>query len=94
MQAWARRAKDLGIISENAFRSICREFAARRWRTKEPLDDDDYLKEQSARQVRLVARAYANHIISDSRAAELMGKSLCEFTRIIEVDESDQAFAS
>jgi Zn-dependent peptidase ImmA (M78 family)/transcriptional regulator with XRE-family HTH domain len=37
MQAWARRAADLGIISSSYYRSLCVQFNTRGWKRREPV---------------------------------------------------------
>ena len=37
MQAWIRRAKDLEIISESVYKSLCIQFSSKGWRKREPV---------------------------------------------------------
>ena len=37
MQAWIRRAKDLEIIPDSVYKSLCIEFSSRGWRRQEPV---------------------------------------------------------
>jgi Zn-dependent peptidase ImmA (M78 family)/predicted nucleic acid-binding protein len=71
MQAWIYRAKDLGIISEASATQLFKEFRRRGWHLKEP--GDAIPPEESARSTRLVLRALTEDVISEGRAAELLG---------------------
>lgn len=77
MQAWIHRALDLGIISQSSGSRLYREFSARGWRTKEP--GEPFPPESSSRVQGLVARAVSSDIISETKAAELLGKPLDEY---------------
>lgn len=90
MQAWIYRAKDLGIISETYARSLLREFRYRGWHRQEP--GDALPPEEPKRMERLVMRALAEELITRSRAAELLGKSLGEFFK--EVAEQHGGFGA
>ena len=79
MQAWIYRAMDLSIISEALATNLFREFRRRGWHQKEP--GDALPPEEPKRMERLVMRALAEDLISESRAAELLAKSLAEFWR-------------
>lgn len=71
MQAWLRRAKDLGIVSEATYNRLYVKIIVRNnWRLQEPFE----LKtpEGSTRMERIIARAYTDSLISDVRAAELL----------------------
>lgn len=77
IQAWVHRAKDLGIIPDREYRRIFDYLDAKGWRKHEP--GDQILPEEPRRMKRLVMRAYAEDVISASRASELLGKSIPEF---------------
>jgi len=77
MACWVYRATDLGIISQWYARSLWREFGKRKWRRKEP--GKQVASEKPTRLQRLLHRALADGVISESRAAELAGISLREF---------------
>jgi len=79
MQAWVYRAKDLGLISPSAAASFFRYFRQQGWHREEP--GDAYPSEEPQRLKRLVLRALAEDLITESRAAELLGRPLGEFTR-------------
>ncbi|NLS76060.1 MAG: ImmA/IrrE family metallo-endopeptidase [Chloroflexi bacterium] len=72
MQAWARRARDLEVISQAAYEGICRRFSRNGWRKEEP--GDQALPETPRRMEQLVYRALAEDKISRARAAELLGE--------------------
>lgn len=77
MQAWIYRAKDLGILSESSAKRLFGEFRRQAWHLREP--GDQIPPEEPERMKRLVLRALAEDIISESRAAELLGMPLRTF---------------
>jgi Zn-dependent peptidase ImmA (M78 family) len=77
MQAWIYRAQDLDIISEHVARKLWIRFRSEGWREEEP--GDQIPPETPGRMKRLVLRALAEDVISESRAAELLGKPLTKF---------------
>lgn len=82
MQAWIYRAKDLEILSDSRAKELFREFTVRRWRIEEP--GKAYPSEKPTRFERLLMRAWSEELISDKRAADLLGKSLEEFRKTVE----------
>jgi Zn-dependent peptidase ImmA (M78 family) len=74
-QAIAFRCKDLGIISQSAFAGLFKLFSARGWRREEPRP---WRKERPARFERLTIRALAEGLISESKASELLQKTIEE----------------
>lgn len=82
MQAWIYRAKDLAILSDLEAGRLFREFRIRHWNTLEP--GDQYPPEQPERFARLIMKILAENIVSESRAAELLGKSIAEFSREVQ----------
>ncbi len=76
MQAWAYRAKDLGVLSESKMRSMFIYFGKQGWREKEP--GDQILPEIPRKMNQLVLRALAEGVISRSRAEELLNAPLQE----------------
>lgn len=74
MQAWIFRAKDLGIISENAAKRLFQRFRANGWHRHEP--GEALPTERPLRMERLIYRALAEDLISRSRAQELLGEPL------------------
>ena len=77
MQAWIYRARDLAIISERCAANLFKEFSKRGWRRYEP--GKAVPPEETGRLKRLVLRALAEDLISESRAAELLAVSLKQF---------------
>ncbi len=74
MQAWIYRAKDLGIISESAFRRLFKQFRTNYWHHEEP--GEPYPSEKPLRMEKLVYRALAEDLITRSKAQALLGKPL------------------
>ncbi len=72
-QAIAYRCKDLGIIGQATFTGIFRLFNARGWRVNEPLP---FPRERPSRFERLCLRALAEELISDSKASELLQRTV------------------
>ena len=77
MQGWIYRAKDLGIISESRAQGYFRKFRRRGRHLREP--GDQLPSEEPKRLERLIVRALSEQIITQTRAAELLGKSLRHF---------------
>jgi Zn-dependent peptidase ImmA (M78 family)/DNA-binding XRE family transcriptional regulator len=77
MQTWVRRACDLGIISQSKYKQIMASFSVRGWRRTEP--GYQIKAEQPQRFERLVYKGFAEGMISESRAAELLDISITEF---------------
>lgn len=77
MQAWTYRARDLNIISEAAAAQLWRVFRRQGWHREEP--GDPVLPEEPGRLKRMVLRALAEDVISQSRASELLGVPLTRF---------------
>jgi len=76
MQAWVRRAKDLGIIEEVSYQRICQRLSQLGWRKQEP--GKQVPSEEPKRMKQLVFRALAEDVISRSRAMELLGEEIAE----------------
>ena len=66
MQAWIRRAKDLEIISESAYKSLCIEFSSKGWRKREPVEYHGH--EMPKRLKQMAVRAVAEGVISPDEA--------------------------
>jgi len=79
MQGWIYRAKDLGIISEAGAQRLFKRFRQEGWHREEP--GDPVPSEEPQRMKRLVIRALAENLISETRAAELLGMPLVRFWR-------------
>ncbi len=66
MQAWIRRAKDLEIIPDSVYKSLCIEFSSRGWRRQEPVVYQG--REKPKRLVQMVRRALSEGIVSPDDA--------------------------
>jgi Zn-dependent peptidase ImmA (M78 family)/transcriptional regulator with XRE-family HTH domain len=77
MQAWIYRARDLGIVSERTAAGLFRLLRQRGWHLEEP--GEAFLSEEPKRMKRLVMHALAEDIVSESRAAELLGMPIRKF---------------
>ncbi len=77
MQGWIYRAKDLRILPEPAATDMFREFRMNGWHVQEPGEPME--SEKPVRMQQLTLRATAEDLISESRAAELLGVPLREF---------------
>ena len=80
IQALTYRCKDLGIINQAAFARLFKVFTERGWRT-EPFEEPESMQpdlEEPKRFERLCFRALAERVISEARAAELLGISVRE----------------
>lgn len=74
MQAWVSRARGLHIIDENTMERLFRVFSAKGWRKNEP--GEPLISEEPLRMQRLIFRAFAEDLISHTRAEELLGTAL------------------
>lgn len=86
LQAISYRCRELGIISESGFKKLFDVFTKAGWR-KEPYEEPGAIppeKERPHRMERLCFRALAERIISESKAAELLGISVRELNRIMD----------
>ncbi len=88
MQAWIRRASDLGIIPGATAVSYYKRFRQRGWHKVEP--GPAYPEEVPSRLEQLIMRARAEDIISDARAAELLGRPVrvVQLHKLESLDES------
>jgi len=76
MQGWLMRAVQLGILSSSAAGKLHGLFRKRGWHRQEP--GPAYPSERPTRFTRAVYRALAEDLISTSKAAELLGRSIFE----------------
>jgi transcriptional regulator with XRE-family HTH domain/Zn-dependent peptidase ImmA (M78 family) len=72
MQAWIRRAKELGILSPSNAKAMLAQAKASGWEQEEPVE---VRFEEPRRMLRLALRAWAEGLITESRASELSGCS-------------------
>jgi len=77
MQGWIYRARDLGILDEARAASLFKWFRSQGWHRTEP--GDPYPPEKPSRFERLVMQALVEDLISETRAAEILGKPLRQF---------------
>jgi Zn-dependent peptidase ImmA (M78 family)/DNA-binding XRE family transcriptional regulator len=70
MQAWIRRSEELGILRTAAAKAGLAAARSAGWEDKEPVD---VAFEEPQRMMRLALRAWAEGVVSESRAAELSG---------------------
>lgn len=68
MQAWARRARDLNIIAESHYRSLCMTFSARGWKRQEPVPFQG--QEEPTRLKQMTLRARVEGVITQEQAEE------------------------
>ena len=71
IQAWIRRASDLGIINNNTYSRMYRQLSSRGWRTEEP---GTVSNEEPRHLQLLVHRAVAENLITPSFAATLLAE--------------------
>jgi Zn-dependent peptidase ImmA (M78 family)/DNA-binding XRE family transcriptional regulator len=81
MAAQLFRARDLGLISEAYFQASWRFYSKKGWKTKEPEDYNG--EEKSNRFDQLLLRAYAEELITSSKAASLKNLKLAEFREYV-----------
>lgn len=86
MGGWLHRANDLGILPDVHYRAMLKHFRARGWHTKEPWTQ--YPQEQPKLFHQLVYRALAEDLISESKAAELLGSTLREFRKARDAEDA------
>jgi len=89
MGAWLHRAQDLSIISDVTYIKLIKFFRKHGWHKKEPCDD--YPQEQPEVFTQLVFHALAEDLVSESKAAELMGMPIVKFRAIRKVDNARSA---
>jgi Zn-dependent peptidase ImmA (M78 family)/DNA-binding XRE family transcriptional regulator len=77
IQAWIVRAHDLGVINDAEYQRQFVELRSSGIHREEP--GDAFPPEKSDRLERLVIRALAEDVISETRAEELLGSPLSEF---------------
>ncbi len=94
VQALTYRCKDLGIFANPLFSRLFNEFSRRGWRSppyREPWAMDS---EEPRRFQRLCFRALAEGAISESRAAELLGKSPRDLVRLMDEPPGTEAVSA
>jgi Zn-dependent peptidase ImmA (M78 family) len=79
-QALAYRCKDVGIIGQGTLDEVFRVFKERDWRVNEPLP---FHPERPARFKRLCLRALTEGLISESKASELLQRTVREVDHLM-----------
>ncbi|MBE0467409.1 MAG: ImmA/IrrE family metallo-endopeptidase [Candidatus Desulforudis sp.] len=87
MQAWIYRAMDLKILSQAAAANLFKHFRKQGWHLSEP--GKPIPREQPRLLERLVLRALAEDVVSESRAAELLGKPLSHLYQEVAAEHGD-----
>lgn len=87
MMACVYRAADLAVITEGKRKDLIMMFSARKWRKQEP--GEQVARESTTLFPQLIFRALGEGIISEGKAAELMGVSLVAFHRKRQLGWSD-----
>lgn len=89
MRACLYRACDLGIITESIHKLLSMQFSYRGWRKCEP--GRVYPQEETRLFQQLIYRGLGENILSESKAAELLGISLMTFHRQRKLELVDAA---
>lgn len=89
MGAWLFRARDLKILSEAAYIHHIKLFRSRGWHKSEPCDD--YPRETPQLFEQMLFHALAEDLITESKAAELMGMPLMDFHAMRNMERTDAA---
>ena len=79
MAGWLQRAKQCDVLTAPAYLSAVRRFSGKGWHKQEP--GEPLPREHPRLFKQLVYRALAQHYISESKAAELLGIPLVQFYR-------------
>ncbi len=85
VQALTYRCKEIGIFNQSLFQHLFNEFNRLGWRTypyKEPFAIE--IGEEPTRFHRLCYRALAENLISEAKAAELLGRSVHELVQLMD----------
>lgn len=69
IQAWARRARDVGVIEASEYQRLCIQISSRGWRKLEPAAFEGSESPQRAKM--LVLRALGEGLVTSSKAEEL-----------------------
>lgn len=89
MRGWVMRAEQCGVIDDSQFRSLMKLFSARGWNRAEPGSQLPAEAPQVFEQ--LIYRALAEGLLSEAKAAELMGMPRLLFSRQRWMDSPDAA---
>jgi Zn-dependent peptidase ImmA (M78 family) len=89
LQMLVYRCRDLRIIADELYRDLFRDFKDRGWRDPPYEEPARVPVEQPRRFQRLCLRAIGQKVISESRAAELLNKSVRDLDQRLEGDHAD-----
>jgi Zn-dependent peptidase ImmA (M78 family) len=89
MGAWLHRAQDLSIINNATYLKLLKMFRKHGWHKVEPCAE--YPREEPQVFTQLVFHALAEDLVSESKAAELLNKSMKEFRALRKVDNAGSA---
>lgn len=70
IQGWVRRAKDLNIIEESQYKSLCITISTNHWKKEEPFKFHG--NETPSRLKQMTLRAYSEGVISAMRAEQIV----------------------
>ena len=85
VQALIYRCKDLNIFGNRLFKYLVKEYSRRQWCSTPCNEPFPVRCERPARFERLCARALSENAISESKAAELLGVSVFELSKKLDV---------
>lgn len=89
VQALTYRCKELGIISDRLFKYLFKEFSRRHWRSPPYYEPFPINCERPVRFERLCERALSEDAISEAKAAELLGVSVFEMNKKLEIQNEN-----
>ena len=89
VQAIVYRCWDLGIINDALYRQLFRDISRFGWRTPPYPEPQPIEPERPSRFERLCSRALAENVISEAKAAELLGKSVRDLHQWMEQPPRD-----
>ena len=93
IQAITHRCKDLGIIGNRFFKSLFREFHRLGWRNQPYEEPASQRKEIPTRFKRLTLRALSERVVTDSKAAELLGVRVRELDDLMDASRGSEVEA-
>ena len=89
VQAIVYRCRDLSIINDSLFRRLFRDMSRFGWRSPPYPEPQQIEPERPSRFERLCSRALAENVISEAKAAELLGKSVRDVHQWMEQPPQD-----
>lgn len=91
LQMLVHRCHDLRIIKDDLYRQLFREFKDKGWRDPPYEEPQALQKEYPRRFRRLCMRALTENLISESKAAELLGKTVRELNKLLDEGAAELA---